>query len=112
MENKEKRNNENKSEEKDWGKSFFGWPSMPEAMAKCCEGMREPSNSRSMMDGCMKMCRWFPLIPVVLGIAFLLLGYYLDGEILRVLWMIFAGCAVLMGTFGLILMGAMRKACY
>ena len=111
MANEEKINNENKSAEKCCNASFRCGPGMFEAMAGCCGGMRGSGDSRSMMAGCMKMCRWFPVIPVIFGIAFLLLGYYLDASIIRVLWMLFAGFVVVMGTFGLILMGRMRKMC-
>ena len=111
MENEEKRNNEKKSAEKCWDRSCFGGQGMTEMMAKCCEGMSGSGDSGSMMAGCMKMCRWFPVVPVIFGISFLLLGYYLDASIIRVLWMLFAGFIAVMGTFGLILMGRMRKMC-
>jgi len=111
MENEEKRNDENKFEEKYSDTSCFGWLGMPEMMAKCCEGMSRSGDFRSMMAGCMRMCRWFPLVPVVFGIAFLLLGYYLDASVIRVLWMLLAGFVVVMGAFGLILMGRMKRMC-
>lgn len=111
MVNEEKRNNEDKFAEGCCGTSRFGWQGMPDAMAKCCEGMSGWGNSRSMMAGCMKMCRWFPLVPVIFGIAFLLLGYYLDASVIRILWMISAGFVVVVGTFGLILMRGMKKMC-
>ena len=111
MANEEKINNENKSAEKCCDTSFWGGPGMFEAMAGCCGRMSGSGDSRSMMAGCMKMCRWFPLIPVIFGIAFFVLGYYLDASIIRVLWMLFAGFIVVMGTFGLILMGRMKKMC-
>ena len=111
MANEEQINNENKSSEKCRDTSFWGRPGMFEAMAGCCGGVSKSGDCRSMMTACMKMCRWFPLVPVIFGIAFLLLGYYLDASIIRVLWMLFAGFVVVMGTFGLILMGRMRKMC-
>ena len=111
MENQEKQNDRNKFGGGYWNTSCFGWRNMPEDMAKCYEGMKGPGDSRPMMAGCMKMCRWFPLIVVVFGIAFLLLGYYLDVKTIRLLWMLFAGCAVVMGIFGLIFMGSMKKIC-
>jgi hypothetical protein len=109
MENEEKQNDRNKFEDGSWNTSCFGWRNMPEAMAKCCEGLKGPGGSKSMMAGCMKMCSGFPLIGIVFGITFLLLGYYLDAEVIRALWMILAGCVVIMGTFGLILMRSMKK---
>ncbi len=60
----------------------------------------------------MKGCRWFPLIPVVLGILLLLLGYYLNAEITRILWMAAAGFVILMGTFGLLMMSKMIRICH
>ncbi len=111
MANEEKRNDKNKFEDRNWNASCFGWRDMPEAMAKCCEGMKGRGSSGSMMAGCMKMCGWFPLMAVVFGITFLLLGYYLDASVIRVFWMLFAGCAVVMGIFGLIMMRRMKNIC-
>ena len=111
MANEEKRDSEKKFEDKGWNKFCFGWQSIPEAMAKCCEGMKGQGSSGSMMAGCMKMCRWFPLVAIVFGITFLFLGYCLDASIIRVFWMLFAGCAVVMGTFGLIMMWRMKNIC-
>ena len=111
MENKENQKDERKFEERVWDTSSFGWRNMPEAMAKCCEGMKGQGDSKSMMAGCMRMCSWFPLIAVMFGITFLLLGYYLDASIIRVFWMLFAGCAVVMGVFGLIMMWRMKRIC-
>ena len=111
MKNEEKRNNENKFAEGGWDRSCFGWQGMPEMMAKFGGGRSGQGDSRSIMTGCMKMCRWFPLIPVIFGITLFVLGYYLDASIIRVLWMLFAGFIVMMGTFGLILMGRMKKMC-
>ena len=77
---------------------------MTEIMANCCEGMSEAGNCRSMMAQCMKGCRWLPFLPVVFGLSLLLLGYFLNPEIARILWMIAAGFIVLMGIFGLVIM--------
>ena len=48
-------------------------------------------------------------MPVILGILFLLLGYYLDAQITRILWMIAAGFMILMGTFCLLMMSKMIR---
>ena len=109
MENEEKRNNEYKFAGRCWDTSCSGGRGMPEMMAKCCEGMSGSGDSRSMMAGYMKMCRWFRLMPVILGILFLLLGYYLDAEITRILWMVAAGFLILMGTFCLLMMSKMIR---
>jgi len=111
MANEEKIKVENKSAEKCCDKSGGNGRSMFEAMAGCCGGMSGSGDSRSMMSGCMKMCRWFPLIPVILGISFLLLGLYLDAEITRILWMVAAGFLILMGTFCLLMMCKMIRIC-
>jgi len=111
MVNEEKINNENKSAEKCCDTSGWNGPGMFEAMSGCCGGMKRSGDSRSMMAGCMKMCRWFPLLPVILGILFLLLGYYLDAEITRILWMLAAGFSILMGTFYLLMMSKMIRIC-
>ena len=63
----------------------------------------------SMMGKCAAMCRWLPLVPVILGTALLLVGYYLDASITRVLWMSAAGFVALMGVAGQILAGRMKK---
>ncbi|MHC4206239.1 MAG: hypothetical protein ACYSTT_16430 [Planctomycetota bacterium] len=111
MANEEKINNENKSAEKCCDTSSWDGPGMFEAMAGCCGGMSGPGDSRSMMAGCMNMCRWFPVIAVIFGILFLLLGYFLDAEITRILWMVAAGFLILMGTFCLLIMSKMIRIC-
>ncbi len=106
MEMKEKTSNENKCcgtvEDKQ---------KMAEMMDKCCEGMSGTDDCGSKMAECMNKCRWFPLIPVVFGVVLLLLGYYLDAEITRVLWMITAGFVILLGTFGLVMISRMKGIC-
>lgn len=106
METKEKTGNDDKfcgAEENKWR--------MPEMMDKCCEGMSGKNDCRSMMAECMKKCRWFPLMPVIFGIVLLLLGNYLDAEIIRILWMIAAGLLILLGTFGFVMMSLSKRMC-
>ena len=79
-------------------------------MAGCCGGPWAMGDRGSMMDRCMRMCRWFPLVPLILGTALLLLGYYLDASLARVLWMFMAGFVALMGFLGLLLAGRMCRA--
>jgi len=64
---------------------------------------------KEVMKECMKRSRWCPLIPMTLGIISFLLGYFLDAEIVRILWLIFSGMAILMGVFCFIMMSAMGK---
>jgi hypothetical protein len=70
--------------------------------------MNGTDDCSSKMGECMKKCRWFPLVPVILGAALLLLGYYLDAEITRILWMIVAGLVILMGTVGFVMISKIR----
>jgi hypothetical protein len=84
---------------------------MAEVVAKCCESAGEGGDCRSMMNGCMKKCRWFPLFGVTIGILLLLLGYYLNAEVTRILWMVAAGFVVLVGIFVLIMMSRMQRVC-
>ena len=108
MEKKEKTNNK---------KEFTGWPNMSccgaqgsrEIMFNCCKGIGKDDNRRSMMNKCIKGSRCFLLLPIVFGIAFLVLGYFLNPEITRILWMIAAGFVILMGIFGLVMMSKMKK---
>jgi len=73
--------------------------------------MWNSDDGRSMMGKGMKVCRWFPLIPVVFGIALLLLGYYLNAETTRVLWMVTAGSVALLGVLGFVMAGRMKNFC-
>lgn len=62
-----------------------------------------------MMKACMKKCRWCPLIPITFGTILFLLGYYLDAEEVRLLWLIFTGFMVLMGIFMLIMINTLFR---
>ncbi len=104
MKTEEKRNDEGKFEEKCCDTASCEGQGFAEMASQCCESVGEGVDCRSMMGKCMKGCKWFPLIPVVLGIFLLLLGYYLDAEITRILWIIASGFVVLLGTFGLVMM--------
>lgn len=84
-------------------------------MARCCEGFSAEGSEgmQAMMFKCakgMKVCRWFSLIPVGLGVIAFLPGYFLGAEIVRILWLIVSGTLVLLGLLGLLLMGSMRRA--
>ena len=108
MKTEEKRSDEGKFEEKCCDTSCCEGQGFSEMAGQCCTSAGEGFDCRSMMGECMKGCRWFPLIPVVLGILLLLLGYYLDAEITRILWLIAAGFVILMGTFCLLMMSKMK----
>jgi hypothetical protein len=78
---------------------------------KCCESASGAGDCCSVMGKCKKKCRWFPLFPVMIGILLLLLGYYLNAEVTRILWMIVSGLIVLLGTGGLIVMSKVKAMC-
>ena len=112
MKNEEKRNNESKFTETSDNTLNSDRRNMFEMMAECCNGMSGPTDCRSMMAKCMRKCRWCLLIPVIIGALLLLLGYVLDAEITRMLWMTFAGFVILMCTFGFLMMSLIkRKSC-
>ena len=64
---------------------------------------------KDMMQACMKQCRWCPLIPLVIGVILFLLGYFLDADTVRVLWLVFSCLQILMGLAALILINTMFK---
>lgn len=111
METNERRNDD--------PKAMKTWPNMsccgididPRKMPDCCNSGPGTYDCHSMMSKCAKACRWVPLVPLTLGIVLLLLGYYLDAAMTRMLWMSVAGFVVLLGIFGLILQGRMKKMC-
>jgi hypothetical protein len=111
METKEKRNDENKFAETWPNTSCCGTQGSQGKIPDCCKSMWESDDCRSMMSKGMKVCRWFPLVPVVLGIALLLLGYYLDAEVTRILWMLLVGFVILMGAFGFLMMSLGKRMC-
>ncbi|MHC4117372.1 MAG: hypothetical protein ACYSWO_07675 [Planctomycetota bacterium] len=111
MENAEERNNESMVGDENFDTSCCGGRGILQTMAKCCEGMSGPDDWRAMMAGCMRKCRWFLLIPAIIGIFFLLLGYVLDAEVTRILWMTAAGLVSLAGVFGFLMMSMGKKTC-
>jgi hypothetical protein len=66
-------------------------------------------NMMGMMKEHMKRCRICAIMPIIFGTILFLLGYYLDAEIVRIIWLILTGCVVLMGTFMLLMITAMNK---
>lgn len=44
-------------------------------------------------------CQWCAIFPVTFGAILFLLGYFLDAEVVRILWMILSGFMILMGAF-------------
>ncbi|MHC4351619.1 MAG: hypothetical protein ACYS0H_02765 [Planctomycetota bacterium] len=91
---------------------------------KCCDTsccgnagdfkMAKDDRAEGGPGGCcsvMGKCRWFPLIPVVLGIVLLLLGYVLDPEVTRILWMTAAGLVILIGALAFLMMSLGKRTC-
>ncbi|MFC1764892.1 hypothetical protein ACFL6U_22830 [Planctomycetota bacterium] len=108
MNNSEKKS-QNQDQEHNQEKSCWG----PEQWANCCQGfddtdsgIHSDTDMQHSMAKCFSCCRYFLLAPIILGITFLLFGYYLNPEVIRALWMIGAGMAVGMGLFGAL---AMRR---
>jgi hypothetical protein len=103
MENDQNQGKEHKNESPCWG---------PEQWAQCCSGISSAEDACSGskawpdMTKCFGFCHYFLLLPVVLGISFLVLGYYLGPEVIRLFWMIGAGMVVGMGLLAAL---AMRR---
>ena len=109
MDNQEK-HNEKKKPESCCDAACSGQTTGSDTLPNCCEQSAGLGDCSGMMAGCMKKCRWFPLIPVAMGVLFMLLGYCLDVKVARVLWMILGGLVMLMGALGFIMMSAMKRA--
>ncbi len=81
----------------------------PEQRAECCPDIGNADSSRfngaempHAMAKCGNYCRYFLLFPAILGIIFLVLGYYLSPEVIRALWMIGAGMVAGMALLGVL----------
>ncbi len=70
---------------------------------ECCSSEIN-EGKMEFMQGCMKKCRWFPGVMLILGIVAFLLGYYLDAEVLRTIWLIQSVFVVFMGTIAIVIM--------
>ena len=70
---------------------------------QCMDDMKARCGER------MKACKWIPLFSVVLGASALLLGYFLNPESVRALWLVISGGVVLVGILGLVLMRSIQK---
>lgn len=72
-------------------------------------GGRDVGMMGTMMKTCMRGFCWFPLIPAAVGTILFLLGYYLDADVVRVLFMILAAMPVIMGLFAFFMMRTMMR---
>ncbi len=89
---------------------------MSEKQAGCCDVGNGKAVSEDTTQGmseamckCMKRCRWCLFVPVTLGIIAFVLGYFLDAEAVRTLWLILSGVTVLLGLFGLTMKTLMSR---
>ena len=62
-----------------------------------------------MMTHCATNMRWMPLFPLTMGIILFLLGYYMEPESVRILFLILASIPIIMGVFGLLMISNFRK---
>ena len=63
-----------------------------------------------MMKEFMRVFRWVPLVPIVIGAVLFALGYFLDSEALRILWLILAALPIVVGFVGFVVMSATSRA--
>jgi len=71
--------------------------------------MTSETNMMEMMKECMKGCRVCSFIPITFGILAFLLGYFMDAEIVRILWLVFSGLIILFGIFILLMMNTSMR---
>lgn len=64
--------------------------SKPDAERTHAEG------GRSALDERFRARKWQALIPAAVGVAILLLGYYLDAQVLRIIGMIIVGIVLVL----------------
>jgi hypothetical protein len=69
---------------------------MQDAMHACCGAAK----GETPMAACMEHCRYFFVVPLVLGTILLLLGILLSPAVIVALWMIGASLVLLMGVLG------------
>ena len=75
--------------------------------SSCCgSGNQEKENKTegNGMPDCMKKGKWFMLIPAVLLLSAFLGTFFLDAEIVRIIWLIVIGSILTLGFLGTIMM--------
>ena len=100
--------------DKERGTETQGAEGMAEMMASCCEGAGDggPEGMAGMMATCcqgMRGCRWFPLFPAIAGVILFLLGYFLDANVVRILWLVISGAIVPMAFVGVMVVSMMFR---
>jgi hypothetical protein len=114
MKSQEKTDERTEFKEKGPGTGCCCSENSAEMMANCFESVSSKGSQgmKTMISECcrkMKAFRLFPVIPMALGVMAFLLGYFLGGEIIRILWLILSGTVALVGLLGLSLMGSMCR---
>lgn len=104
---------QNQGEEYNQGGPCWG----PAQRAGCCPDIGNADSGRfsgaempHAMARCFSSCRYFLLFPAILGIIFLILGYYLSPEVIRAWWMIGAGMVAGMALLGVLAMWRMATS--
>ena len=64
---------------------------------------------KEIILGRMEKARWFLLIPFTFGIIAFALGYFLDAEIVRIIWLVLSGLMIVMGFMCFLMMSIMYK---
>ena len=60
---------------------------------------RVMNNYLALVNSCMKLARWFPYSLVFTGLALFVLGYLLEPETVKTLWLVITGFLTLSGLF-------------
>ncbi len=68
----------------------------------CCSMMEK-------MQQCMGRCKLCPLLPIIMGVVLLLLGYALPAATVRIMWMVLSGLMILMGIICLAVTNLLKK---
>ena len=62
-----------------------------------------------MMREFMRAFRWVPLIPIVVGAVLFALGYLLEAEAVRILWLVLAALPIVLGVLGFVMMSVASR---
>jgi hypothetical protein len=78
-------------------------------MMKMMGGRSRGGMMRMMMGEFMKAFRWVPLVPLVFGAALFALGYFMDAEAVRILWLVLAALPIFLGIAGIVMISAVSR---
>ena len=68
----------------------------PNSQDECSTDQSRTDDSHSVLGERFKGRRWQALIPAVAGISLLVLGYYLDAEVIKILGIIIVGIVLVL----------------